>query len=153
MSNGNSDMKPSRSNHVNWIVIFVLGALAVAAACTLYKSRSGQRDVSQAQLLEWIEQKSNLCILDVRTADEYASGHIPGAVNVGHKEISAHLDELTAYKDKNIVVYCERGGRAAMAQSDLAKSGFPNVYHLTGDMAAWRAAGRPMDSTGTGPEK
>jgi len=138
---------------MSWIVIVVLGVLAIAAACTLYKSHSGQRDVSQTQLLEWMEQKSNLCILDVRTTGEYASGHIPGALNIGHKEISGRLDELAANKDKNIVVYCERGGRARMAQSDLTKAGFPNVYHLAGDMAAWRDAGQPTDSTGTGPEK
>ena len=138
---------------MSWIVIVAFGVLAVAAACMLYRNRGGHRDVSQTQLLEWMEQKSNLCILDVRTADEYVSGHVPGAINVGHKEISAHLDELTAYKDKNIVVYCERGGRASMAQSDLIKAGFPNVYHLTGDMAAWRDTGRPADNTGTEAEK
>lgn len=131
---------------MNWILIFVLGALVVAAACTLYKSRSGGRDISQSQLLEWMEQKSNLCILDVRTADEYASGHIPGAINISHKEISAHLGDLMAHKDKNIVVHCERGGRARMAQDTLAKAGFPNVYHLTGDVAAWRDAGRPIEA-------
>ncbi len=128
---------------MNWILIIVLGTLVVAAACTLYKSRSGGRDISQSRLLEWMEQKSNLCVLDVRTADEYASGHIPGAINISHDKISAHLDELTAHKDKNIVVYCERGGRARMAQNTLTKAGFPNVYHLTGDMTAWRDAGQP----------
>jgi rhodanese-related sulfurtransferase len=139
-------MKLARSKHVNWILIIVLGALAVAAACALYKGRSGGRDVSQSQLLEWMEQKSNLCILDVRTPDEYASGHIPGAINIGHKEVSTRLDELAAHKDKNIVVYCERGVRARMAQSALTKAGFPDVYHLTGDMAAWRDAGRPTEA-------
>lgn len=146
MLNGNSDVKPSRGNHISWIVIVALSVLAVAATCTLYKGHSsGQRDVSQAQLLEWMKQKSTLCILDVRTAGEYSSGHIPGAVNIGYKEISAHLDELAVNKDKNIVVYCEAGGRARMAQSDLTKAGFPNVYHLTGDMSAWRNAGQATE--------
>jgi len=131
------------------MLIVVLGALVMAAACTLYANRSGGRDVSQTQLLEWMEQESNLCILDVRTADEYASGRIPGAINIGHKEISGHLDELKAHKDKNIVVYCERGGRALVAQKVLTKAGFPNVYHLRGDMSAWRSTGRPTEATRT----
>lgn len=130
---------------MNWILIVVLGVLIVAAACTTY--RGGGRDVQQAQLLEWMEQKTALCILDVRTAEEYASGHIPGAINISHKEISAHLDELAAHKDWNIVVYCERGGRARMACSALAKAGFVNVCHLRGDMAAWRKAGQPTEVT------
>jgi phage shock protein E len=145
-------MKHPGSNHVNWIIVIVLGALVLAAACTLYRSRSGQPDVSQTQLLEWMKQKSNLCILDVRTAREYASGHVPGAINIGYKKIPAHLDELAADKDKNVVVYCEHGPRARKAQSTLIKAGFPKVYHLTGDMAAWRKAGRPTD-TAAGPEK
>lgn len=131
-----------------WIIIVILAVVA-GAVLALYVSRSGGADVSKEEFVKWMEHKSDLCILDVRTAGEYASGHIPGAINIGHKEISAHLDKLAAYKDKNIVVYCERGGRAAMAQSDLTKAGFPNVYHLTGDMTAWRDAGRPTDSTGT----
>jgi phage shock protein E len=146
-------MKPARNNRVNWIVIIVLGALLVASACTLYRNRSGQRDISQAQLLEWMEQKSNLCILDVRTSGEYASGHIPGAINIGFREISAHLDELAAYKDKNVVVYCEHGPRARKAQSTLTKAGFPNVYHLTGDMGAWRRAGLAVETAGATPGK
>ncbi len=132
---------------MSWSVIIALGILVAAIVIVkVYKSRLRAADVSQIQLLDWMEQKSELCILDVRTPDEYNSGHIPGAINISHKEISAHLDELTAHKDKNIVVHCERGVRARMAQSALAKAGFPNVYHLTGDMAAWRDAGRPTEA-------
>ena len=133
---------------MNWIFIVVLGVLLAAAACTTY--RGGGRDVQQTQLLEWMEQKTALCILDVRTADEYASGHIPGAINISHQEISAHLDELAAHKDQNIVVYCQSGRRARIAQNALAKAGFANVCHLTGDMAAWRKAGQPTEA-GTRP--
>jgi phage shock protein E len=146
-------MTPARINHMSWIVVIALSILAMAAACTLYKNRGGQRDVSQAQLLEWMNQKFNLCILDVRTAGEYNSGHIPGAINIGYKAISTRLDELAIYRDKNIVVYCEVGGRARMAQSDLTKAGFSNVYHLTGDMRAWRSAGQATESANATPKK
>ncbi|MEK7996637.1 MAG: rhodanese-like domain-containing protein [Planctomycetota bacterium] len=139
---------------MNWTGIIVLAVLAVAvAACASYRSRGSGRDVSQAQLLEWMDQKSNLCILDVRTADEYDSGHIPGAINIGHKEITLRLDELKPHKDENIVVYCERGVRARTAQSTLTKAGFPSVYHLAGDMAAWRNAGRPAETATTRPDE
>ena len=136
MPAGKLDMKPARGKHVSWIIVVVLGALIAAAAFTFYKGHGGERDVSQTQLLEWMGQKSGLYILDVRTAGEYASGHIPGAINISHEEVSTHLEELAAHKGKNIVVYCERAGRARMAQNTLTKAGFPNVYHLSGDMAA-----------------
>ena len=82
------------------------------------------------------EQKSDLCILDVRSAREYNSGHVPGAINIGHTEISAHLERFRPYANIDVVVYCERGVRARMAQSTLIQAGFTNVYHLTGDMHA-----------------
>ncbi len=132
---------------MDWIIIIVLGIAVVAGiAIKMYISRSGGADISQAQLQEWMEQKSDLCILDVRTADEYNSGHVPGAINIGHTEISAHLDRLKPYANKDVIIYCERGIRARMAQKALAKVGFTNVYHLTGDMKAWRQAGLPMDT-------
>lgn len=129
------------------VVIIALGILAAAAVLLLYRSLAGKRDISQEELLAWMEQESDFCILDVRSPDEYDSGHIPGSINIGHKEISSHLHDLEPHKAKNVVVYCEIGVRARMAQNTLARAGFANVYHLKGDMAAWRETGRPTDST------
>ncbi len=125
---------------MGWAVSIIFAVLVVAVvALRLYVKRGP--DISQEQLLERIEQKSDICILDVRTAREYSSGHIPGAINIGHRDISSRLDELRPCADKDVVVYCELGIRARMAQATLAKAGFLGVYHLTGDMAAWRDAG------------
>ena len=136
-----------RNSRMSTIVIIALGILVAAfVVVQAYRSRLRAADVSQAQLLEWMEQKPDLCLLDVRTTDEYNSGHIPGAINIGHKEISGRLDELRPYKDKDIVVHCERGVRARIAQDILTKAGFSHVYHLAGDMAAWRNAGRPAEA-------
>ena len=134
---------------MGWIVIIVLSIVVVAGiAIKLYVSRTGGANISQVQLQEWMEQKSDLCILDVCSVREYNSGHVPGAINIGHKEISSHLDELMPYKDKTVVVYCERAIRARMAQNALITAGFTNVYHLTGDMHSWRQAGLPMNTPG-----
>ncbi|MHC4425279.1 MAG: rhodanese-like domain-containing protein [Planctomycetota bacterium] len=135
---------------MGWIVIIVLSVVVVAGvAVKLYVSRRGGADISQAQLREWMERKVDVCILDVRTVREYNSGHIPRAINIDHTEVSAHLDRLSPSANKDIVVYCERGVRARMAQRTLTKAGFSNVYHLTGDMAGWRDAGLSMDVPGT----
>lgn len=132
---------------MGWVLLVIIGVfVAAGVAAKLYVKRGP--DVSQAQLQTWMEQKSDVCILDVRTAREYDSGHIPGAINIGHKEISAHLDELKPHTGKDVVVYCELGVRARMAQTVLAKAGFSRVYHLTGDMAGWRNAGLAMEKPG-----
>ena len=134
---------------MEWILITVLGIAVVAGiAVKLYMSRAGGADISQAQLQEWMQQKSEICILDVRSASEYNSGHVPGAINIGHTEISEHIDKIMPYKDKDVVVYCERGVRARMAQGTLLKAGFTSVYHLTGDMDAWRKADLPTNTPG-----
>ena len=84
-------------------------------------------------------------ILDVRTPDEFASGHVPDAVNVPYDEVEARLGELGADRGRPVVVYCERGGRAGRAESVLLGAGFTDVRHLEGDMSAWRAAGRATE--------
>ena len=125
---------------MGWAVLIILAVVVVAVvAVKLYVSRGAE--ISQAQLLERMEQQSDICILDVRTVREFNSGHVPGAINISHREISANLDKLKPYADKDVVVYCELGVRARMAQRTLVKSGFLRVHHLIGDMAAWRNAG------------
>lgn len=131
------------------LVAFVVAIVAVIAgvAIKLYLNRGA--DMSQAQLLEHIENNSDLCILDVRSAREYASGHVPGAINIGHTEVASRLAELDSFKDKDVVVYCELGVRARKAQNVLTKAGFRHVYHLSGDMAGWRDAGLATEMPAT----
>jgi rhodanese-related sulfurtransferase len=85
-------------------------------------------------------------ILDVRSPREYSSGHIPGATNINHTELSNHLEKLRGYEDKDVVVYCERGVRAQKAQKILKTAGFSHVYHLKGDMGNWRRRRLPTET-------
>lgn len=84
-------------------------------------------------------------ILDVRTPAEYAAGHIPGAINIPHTELSQRLGEIPGGKSAEVVVHCQRGGRAATAEETLAGAGYTNVRDLTGHMAAWQQDGLPVE--------
>ena len=84
----------------------------------------------------------NALLLDVRTPEEFAKGHVPGAINIPYDALPARLGELEGGKDRAVVVYCESGRRAGKAESTLAENGYTNLHHLEGDMKAWRAAGR-----------
>jgi rhodanese-related sulfurtransferase len=88
-------------------------------------------------------------VLDVRTPEEYAAGHVPNAINVPHDQIEARLAELEARKNGPVVVYCKSGRRAGIAAEALSKAGFTNLLHLTGDMEAWSAAGLPVEKAGS----
>lgn len=76
-------------------------------------------------------------ILDVRTPEEYAAGHVPGAINIPHDQVRARLAEIDSAKDQPIVVYCRSGRRAAQALATLHDAGFSRLLHMTGDMLAW----------------
>jgi len=102
-------------------------------------------DITQRELMQRLDMNEAPLILDVRRSDEFATGHVPGAVNVPHSEIAAHLDELRDNQRNEVVVYCESGRRAAIAQGILEKAGFTRVRHLQGDMKSWRDRGLPRE--------
>jgi rhodanese-related sulfurtransferase len=102
--------------------------------------------VSQTELLKRLESKDpDLVVLDVRTADEFAAGHVPGARNVSHDLLASRIDELAAARDKQVVVYCRSGRRTLLAEDILRKAGFKRLGHLEGDYLAWEAEQRPVE--------
>lgn len=86
---------------------------------------------------------SRLAVLDVRTAQEYQSGYVPGAKHIFVPHLEEHLDELD--KSKAIATYCGSGYRASIAASLLQKHGFENVINIPGSWKAWQAAGLPVE--------
>ena len=89
-----------------------------------------------------------LAILDVREDDEWAAGHIDGALHIPLRELPARLADLPATQT---LVVCKVGGRSAQAVAYLAQQGY-DVVNLDGGMLDWEAAGRPMVSeTGQAP--
>ncbi len=117
--------------------------LLMLLACT--GASPGTPDVTQEQVVGWIEQGNGPLLLDVRTPDEYAAGHVPGAINIPHDQLATRLGELGAAKDREIVVYCESGRRAGWALETLTGAGFGTLRHLDGDMKGWRSAGLPTE--------
>jgi rhodanese-related sulfurtransferase len=74
-------------------------------------------------------------IVDVREANEYRKGHIPGAINIPHTELGDHLDALE--HPNSVVVYCIVGRRTRLAEQTLLDAGLSNVYHIEGGFGAW----------------
>ena len=110
----------------------VLGVVAVLAAGVLYIKLSAVRvPAEDARKLV----ASGALLLDVRTQGEYKDGGIDGSVNIPIQELPGRLDELGT-KDHPIVVYCQSGGRSAMAKRLLEGNGFTKVHDL-GSIGAW----------------
>ena len=112
---------------------------------TIFASAADIPTVSQQQLLSMQSAKPQkaFLLLDVRSSEEYAEGHISGAIDVSHNNVKEKLSMLSEYKDKTVVVYCRSGRRAGIAENILVNSGFTQVKHLTGDMNGWLAADLP----------
>ncbi|MDX1726146.1 MAG: rhodanese-like domain-containing protein [Pseudomonas sp.] len=85
-------------------------------------------------------------LLDVREADEFHAGHIPGAVNIPRGLLEFKLSntpELSA-RDLKIVLYCKTSGRAALAACALHDMGYLQVQSIAGGFDAWSAAGKAV---------
>lgn len=90
-------------------------------------------------------------IIDVREPAEFATGHVPGAVNIprgvlefeieAHPAVGCATNAALADRQRAIVVYCRSGGRAALAALSLQQLGFTAVRSMTGGIMAWAAAG------------
>jgi rhodanese-related sulfurtransferase len=84
-------------------------------------------------------------LLDVREPDEWAAGHVEGAVHIPMGQVEGRLAELP--KEGEVIVVCRIGGRSAKVAGMLAQHGFDAV-NMNGGMLAWDAAGKPMVSEG-----
>lgn len=92
-------------------------------------------------------------VLDVREPDEFASGHLPDALNIPLSQLAQRQTELEAFKEFPVLVYCASGGRSGRACNDLNKKGFKQVHNLAGGVNAWRQAGLPVRKPGKGRHK
>ncbi|OYY07492.1 MAG: sulfurtransferase [Polynucleobacter sp. 24-46-87] len=107
-------------------------------------AKSQIKEVSVADAAQAIQDSDVL--LDVREADEYASGHIPGAVHISRGLLEFKISNAPelASRDLKIVLYCKTSGRAALAAKALNDMGYLNVESIAGGFDAWVAAGNPI---------
>lgn len=83
-------------------------------------------------------------VLDLRGEPEFAAGHISGARHFDPGRIEEAADALKKYKERALVVYCDRGPTAAATVRKLAAQGFTKVFNLRGGVSAWRAENLPL---------
>ncbi len=84
-------------------------------------------------------------VVDVRSGFEFNNGHIPGAIHTPTWKILLKMATLPVDKNAELVITCEHGPRAQMAQGLLGMYGYRNVTLLDGHMSGWRRAGLPLE--------
>lgn len=80
-------------------------------------------------------------LVDVRTAEEFNAGYIPGAINISLQELQQKLNRIPT--DKPVIVYCRSGNRSAFAANILKQAGYTEVYDL-GGIIEWARQGLPI---------
>ena len=83
-------------------------------------------------------------VLDVRSVDEYANGHILHAINIPDKEIAQEQKKLAKHKQSPIIIYCSNGAVSARSARTLKMQGHEKVYCLNGGLQAWQGANLPI---------
>jgi len=129
---------------MNTYVRLVIAYLSLIASGALVAAEVV--DIKPEILLErTAKHDATLVILDVRTPEEFAQGHVPGAINIPHDKLADRIQEVMSAKNKDVVVYCRSGGRAGRAVDTLKAHGFEKLLHLEGDMLKWTEANRPIE--------
>ena len=117
-----------------FIILFVI--TIIFTGCSMDKNEPNSKDTAykkiSAEDAKAIIDSEEVIILDVRTQEEYNSGHIENAVLLPVNEIKDNADEILADKNAKILVYCRSGNRSATASKELIEMGYTNVYDFGG---------------------
>lgn len=125
----------------NYIFSWLITLTLLGSACS--ESQSQSNSLKADDFSEKIKQSQSGLVLDVRTPEEFAKGHLETAKNIDWKNSSfiAKVEQID--KSKPVFVYCLSGIRSAAAAKKMREIGFTQVYELDGGMVKWRAANLP----------
>lgn len=126
LTKGNEELKK-----IKRLLPVILSALLLTA-CNAPGNSLGYKQITMSEAVKMMETEKNYIILDVRRADEFAEGHIPGAINVANEVIGT--EEIPELPDKAqlILVYCRSGRRSKEASEKLVKLGYTNIVEFGG---------------------
>ena len=110
----------------------------------LRRKASGLTNIDAVDAVKLIN--NDAVIVDLRSSDAHARGHIVSARSIPSDELDAKLPTLSQYKSKPVIAVCASGVSSTRAVNTLRQQGFESVYGLKGGMAAWSQAGLPVVS-------
>ena len=109
----------------------------------LNRSSGGVTNLNSTEAVVLMNRSKPL-VLDVRDKEEFAAGHIQGAKHIPVAELAIRIKEIEKYKDKPVLVHCQKGLRAKGACSILKAQQFSQLNNLQGGLDAWVEAKMPL---------
>jgi rhodanese-related sulfurtransferase len=130
-----------------WLLFFSLFIIIFMIIQSYFGDKmAGYASVSPEQAVRLINDGA--FVLDVRSVDEYRTGHLSNAKNIPVSDLMQKLESLSAHKTDTVLVYCETGVRSARACGMLAKAGFEKAHNLSGGVVAWKSSNLPLAKYG-----
>lgn len=126
------------------IKLFSLFVLVIAFSSCIKKSVAGVV-LSDATSFEKKMSAPHVQLVDVRTSEEFAEGHLPKSVNIDVTSDDFESKVATLDKEQPVMVYCKMGGRSAKATEKLKELGFKNITDLEGGFSNWEEEKKPIE--------
>ena len=120
------------------LVLILALILSVFLVTACGSTLASQKITPKAYVTDYVEQATSHILVDVRTPQEYAEGHIAGSINIPLQELASRMNEIPM--DIPAIIYCRSGNRSAQAMKILADAGYTNIYDL-GGIIQWTQAG------------
>ena len=116
-------------------LLFLLLAVMLLTACGQTKGNDQEAaymNITAEEAKTIMDTEQGYVLLETRTREEYAQGHIPGAIQISHDEITEKAEEVLTDKDQLILVYCRSGRRSKIAAEALVELGYTNIKEFGG---------------------
>ena len=126
------------------LVVLLMISFFVLIFSELRRKASGMVAVDPTAAVALINNDG--IVIDLRSNEAFAHGHIVNAKNIPYAEMDAHTEKIEKFKNKPIVAVCDAGVTSTKAVAALRNSGFVSAYGLKGGMNAWTQAGMPVVS-------
>ena len=109
----------------------------------VYEGRKGGRRIDTNEVTRLIN-KEEAIVIDIRSSNEFSSGHITNAINIQPNKIDQQIDAIKAPKESPIILVCKTGNNSRVVGSKLQKNGFQNINIISGGMLSWLNQGLPV---------
>ena len=108
-------------------------------------AKSRVKETNVAEVKKRLDAGENFVLVDTREGNEWARGHLPGAVHLCKGIIERDIEAAVPDKTAEIILYCGGGFRSALAADNLQKMGYTNVISMDGGWRGWTEAGFPVE--------
>lgn len=126
-------------------ILFLIVAFAIVNINFAQAQSTGVKELTPTESEELMKNKGAVRVVDVRTAEEMAEGHFPGALNIDYKgdNFKSEIDKLD--KRRTYIIYCKSGARSKNAAEIMKEAGFTHLFVLKGGIDAWQEAEKPIE--------